>query len=79
MRKVYALIDYCNYKIFLIKYFFVNIIKVCMFFLICGTISLENGSSSMELLIWKYLECLGLFVPKCPLDSKVAAIASGPA
>lgn len=50
-----------------------------MFFLICGTISLENGSSSMELLIWKYLECLGLFVPKCPLDSKVAAIASGPA
>lgn len=30
VRKVYALIDYCNYKIFLIKYFFVNMIKVCM-------------------------------------------------
>lgn len=29
-EKVYALIDYCNYKIFLIKYFFVNI--MCVFF-----------------------------------------------
>lgn len=33
VRKVYALIDYCNYKIFLIKYFFVNMIKsVYVFF-----------------------------------------------
>lgn len=42
----------------------------------------------MELLIWKYLECLGLgvfllwfffSVPKCPLDLEVTAIANGPA
>lgn len=53
MRKVYALIDYCNYKIFLIKYFFVNIIKVCMFFLnlweyLFRKPQLKYGAANME-------------------------------
>lgn len=71
VRKVYALIDYCNYKIFLIKYFFVNMIKVCMFFLrSVGILSLEYRgsmwSSGMEISRMRRAS-----LSPCPLASAV--------
>lgn len=83
-EKVYALIDYCNYKIFLIKYFFVNI--MCVFFKSMGIFLLENYFSAQLQSSW-YFECLFCLAwllicfcfAKYHVESEVTVTGSGPA